>query len=101
MIEKKRSLLKSQELDFSKTKFIDLIGKHKHKSTVSSGLYYYYTGMSYNIQYVMNIMFSLDEETIEDYQKPQETELVKIKHSKLVDEDKSVISDKTLMALEG
>ena len=45
--------------------------------------------------------FSLDEETIEDYQKPQETELVEEKQSKPVDEDKSVISDKTLIALEG
>ena len=46
-------------------------------------------------------MFSLDEESIEDYQKPQETELFKEKQSKPVDEDKSVISDKTLIALEG
>ena len=46
-------------------------------------------------------MFSLDEETIEDYQKSQETELVEEKQSKPVDEDKSVISDKTLIALEG
>ena len=46
-------------------------------------------------------MFSLDEETIEVYQKPQETELVEEKQSKPVDEDKSVISDKTLIALEG
>ena len=46
-------------------------------------------------------MFSLDEKTIEDYQKPQETELVEEKQSKPVDEDKSVISDKTLIALEG
>ena len=46
-------------------------------------------------------MFSLDEKTIEDYQKPQETEQVEEKQSKPVDEDKSVISDKTLIALEG
>ena len=46
-------------------------------------------------------MFSLDEETIEDYQKLQETELVEEKQSKPVDEKKSVISDKTLIALEG
>ena len=46
-------------------------------------------------------MFSLDEETIKDYQKPQETEVVEEKLSKPVDEDKSVISDKTLIALEG
>ena len=46
-------------------------------------------------------MFSLDEETIEDYHKPQETEVVEEKQSKPVDEDKSVISDKTLIALEG
>ena len=46
-------------------------------------------------------MFSLDEETIEDYQKPQKTELFEEKPSKSVDEDKSVISDKTLIALEG
>ena len=46
-------------------------------------------------------MFSLDEERIEDYQKPQETELFGEKQSKPVDEDKSVISDKTLIALEG
>ena len=46
-------------------------------------------------------MFSLDEETIKDYQKPQETELFEEKQSKPVDEDKSVISDKTLIALEG
>ena len=44
-------------------------------------------------------MFSLDEETIEDYQKPQETELVEEKQSKPVDE--SMINDKTLIALEG
>ena len=46
-------------------------------------------------------MFSLDEETIGDYQKPQETELFQEKQSNHVDEDKSVISDKTLIALEG
>ena len=46
-------------------------------------------------------MFSLDKETIEDYQKPQETELVEEIQSKLLDEDKSLISDKTLIALEG
>ena len=46
-------------------------------------------------------MFSLDEETIEDYQKTQETELVEEKDSNPADEDKSVISDKTLIALEG
>ena len=46
-------------------------------------------------------MFSLDEKTIEDYQKPQETELFEEKQSKPVDEDKSLISDKTLIALEG
>ena len=46
-------------------------------------------------------MFSLDEETIEDYQKPQETQLHEEKRSKPADEDKSVISDKTLIALEG
>ena len=49
-------------------------------------------------------MFSSDEdnrEIIEDNQKPQETELVEEKQSKPVDEDKSVISDKTLIALEG
>ena len=49
-------------------------------------------------------MFSLDEENreiIEDYQKPQETELGEEKQSKPVDEDKSVISDKTQIALEG
>ena len=45
-------------------------------------------------------MFSLDEETMEDYQKPQETEVAQKKQSKPVDEDKSVISDKTLIALE-
>ena len=53
MIEKKRSLVKSQELDFSKNQFTDLKGKHKHTSTVSSGLYYY-TCMSFNIKYVLN-----------------------------------------------
>ena len=46
-------------------------------------------------------MFSLDKETIEDYQKPQEAELVEENQSKPVDDDKSVISDKTLIALEG
>ena len=49
-------------------------------------------------------MFSLDEENrdiIEDYQKPQETEVYEEKQSKPVDEYKSVISDKTLIALEG
>ena len=46
-------------------------------------------------------MFSIGEETIENYQKPQETELVEEKQSKAVDDDKSVISDKTLIALEG
>ena len=35
------------------------------------------------------------------YQKPPETELFEEKQSKPVDEDKSVISDKTLIALEG
>ena len=35
------------------------------------------------------------------YQKPQETEPVEEKQSKPVDEDKSVISDKTLIAQEG
>ena len=44
-------------------------------------------------------MFSIGEETIENYQKPQET--VEEKLSKPVDEYKSVISDKTLIALEG
>ena len=52
-------------------------------------------------------MFFLDEEDMvtmersKDYQKPPETELVEEKQSKPVDEDKSVISDKTLIALEG
>ena len=43
-------------------------------------------------------------ETVEvnrDYWKTQETELVEENQSKPVDEDKSVISDKTLIALEG
>ena len=40
-------------------------------------------------------------ERIKDYRKAQETELVEEKQSKPVDEDKSVISDKTLIALEG
>ena len=40
-------------------------------------------------------------ERITDYQKPQETELIEEKQLKPVDEDKSVISDKTLIALEG
>ena len=40
-------------------------------------------------------------EAREDYQKQQGTELVEEKQSKPVDEDKSVISDKTLIPLEG
>ena len=38
---------------------------------------------------------------MEDYQKPQETEVVEEKQSKPVDEDKAEISHKTLIALEG
>ena len=40
-------------------------------------------------------------ERSKDYQKPHETELFEEKQSKPVDKDKSVISDKTLIALEG
>ena len=36
-----------------------------------------------------------------DYQKTQERESLEEEKSKLVDDDKSVISDKTLIALEG
>ena len=36
-----------------------------------------------------------------DCPKPQETELVEEKQSKSVDEDKSVITDKTLVLQEG
>ena len=36
-----------------------------------------------------------------DYQKPEETDLVEEKQSKPVDEDKSVITDKTLILQEG
>ena len=36
-----------------------------------------------------------------DYQKPEEADLVEEKQSKPVDEDKSVITDKTLILQEG
>ena len=38
MIEKKTSLVKSQELEFSRKQITGLKGKHKHTTTVSSGL---------------------------------------------------------------
>ena len=46
-------------------------------------------------------MLLLGAETIEEYRKAQETELFEEKQSKPVDDDKSVISDKTLIAVEG
>ena len=38
MIEKKTSLVKTQELDFSSKQITDLKGTHKHTSTVSLGI---------------------------------------------------------------
>ena len=94
-MEKKPSLVKSQELDYSRKQIADLRGKLKFTSFLLSGLLHQEI---YHI-YVMCIeyyVYSLDEEMMElYYEKTLEREPLEEKKSKPA-KVKSDISDKML-----